>query len=107
MIEPWTKSRIIRLLQNEDRAVLRALIVVYQNQTAQEKNNGSTIEDNGVGFTGIDADILTSFVRFYESVGFLTNRQIAITRNKIVKYWRQLLISAELNGHSVNYSRKA
>lgn len=107
MTEPWTKSRIQALLKKSDKAVLRALIVVYQNQTPQEQHDASTIENNGAGFTGIDADILTSFVEFYEHAGFLTTSQLAIARNKMGKYWRQLLVASELNGHAVNYSRRA
>lgn len=107
MADIWTKSRIHSLLKRSNAAVLRALIVVYQNQTPQEQHDGSTVDNNGLGFTGVDAEILTSFVNFYHRAGFLTERQLAITRNKITKYWAQLLAVAEMNGHQVSYNRKA
>ncbi len=103
-ITPWNKQRIQQLIAENDRAVVRALLAVYANQTPAEQANGSTVEDNGAGFTGADAEILTSFVKFYQRAGFLTPKQVALARARVGKYWRQLLIAAENNGHAVAYN---
>jgi hypothetical protein len=47
-------------LASNDRWALRALLRIYQNQTADEQCRETTIERNGIGFTGPDAEIMTS-----------------------------------------------
>ena len=42
----------LRLASN-DRWALRALMRIYQNQTADEQCRETTIECNGIGFTGV------------------------------------------------------
>jgi len=51
----YTKSDIVELLMTNDRAVGRALVVLYGRQTSTEKEAQCTILNNGVGFTGADA----------------------------------------------------
>jgi hypothetical protein len=87
----WNKESIRELLEKNDRAVWRAVHRIYQNQTESEKMTENTHEDNGVGFTGADAYILTNFAKFYIKTGYLTTKQTAYARKKIKKYWRQLL----------------
>lgn len=101
---PWNKQRIQQLIAENDNAVVRALLVVYDNQTPAEQANAATVEHNGAGFSGADAEILTSFVKFYQRAGFLTPKQVALARARVAKYWRQLLAVAERNGHQVSYN---
>lgn len=68
----------------------RALMSLYMAQTEDEKNDGDTKHENGVGFTGLDADILTSFAKGYEHYGHLTEKQLNILYRKIGKYAKQL-----------------
>jgi hypothetical protein len=70
---------------------LRALQVVYSHQTTQEKAVENTIENNRVGFSGVDAELLSSFAKQYETRRFLTSKQMVYLHRKIVKYWRQIL----------------
>ncbi len=42
----------LRLASN-DRRALRALLRIYQNQTADEQTRDATLECNGIGFTGL------------------------------------------------------
>ena len=87
----WNKADIKDLLQKNDKAVIRGLIVIYNYQTADEKATAETSHDNGMGFNGIDAEILTSFVNFYSRNGYLSQKQLGIARKKMLKYSQQLL----------------
>lgn len=99
----WDKEAIHRLLATSKQAVARALVVVYNNQTDRERADQQTHDSNGVGFSGVDAEILSSFAQFYLEHKFLTPRQVAIARNKVKKYWRQLLQEVERKGMAVSY----
>lgn len=92
------KSAVAMMRENlkDDQWAKRALLAIYRNQTAEEQNAGETLEDNGVGFTGIDAFILTSFAEHYQTKGFLSPKQMAILKNKIGKYAGQLIRIANL-----------
>jgi hypothetical protein len=68
----------------------RALMSLYMAQTEDEKNGDETIHENGVGFTGLDANILTSFAKGYKRYGHLTEKQLCILYRKIGKYAKQL-----------------
>lgn len=100
------KTSIQTLLATNDKAVIRALLVIYDRQTEAEKAVGVTKEDNGIGFSGCDAEILSSFAEWYKSKGFLTPKQLAISKNKLKKYWRQLLQISESKGYTVSYTVK-
>ena len=45
----WTKSKIVELLENNDKAVERALIVIFNNQELDEQSSDSTHKANGIG----------------------------------------------------------
>lgn len=102
---PWTRSRVINLIETRDEAAVRALLVVYRNQTAAEKSSHAATETNGVGFGQFDAEILTSFAEFYQRAGFLSAKQMQILKKKIVRYWKQVLVAIEGNGLPVVYTR--
>jgi hypothetical protein len=78
-------------LASNDRWALRALMRIYHNQTADEQCREATIERNGIGFTGPDAEILTSFARQYQRRGCLSERQMIILRRRIPAYARQIV----------------
>ena len=86
----WTKEEIRDLIEKNDEMVKRSVIKLYQYQTEYEKEIKSTEEDNGVGFNGLDANIMSSFAEFALKSGFLTPKQIKIARNKLKKYAGQL-----------------
>jgi hypothetical protein len=68
----------------------RALMRIYALQTLDEQICMDTKHENGVGFTGIDAELLTSFAKDYEYYGHLTKGQLRCLFNKIGKYSRQI-----------------
>jgi len=90
----WTQEEIKNLVQTNDRVLYGALRKLYACQTADEIAEGTATHRNGAGFNGVDAGILTSFCEFLNCTGFLTVKQKAIARKKMVKYTRQLTIMA-------------
>ena len=88
---------IKRKLVEDDRWARRGLLVIYERQTADEKTGGVTVHHNTVGFSGVDAEILTSFAKQLKTRKFLTDKQMVILKRKIIKYWRQLLEASDRN----------
>lgn len=86
----WDKEKIHALLDKRDDAVTRALSAIYALQTADEKATEHTSHSNSVGFSAFDAkfcsDLATKVNRGYS----LSPKQIAIARNKMKRYHRQL-----------------
>ena len=87
----WDKERIQKLIRTNDLAVYKSLLRIYARQTADEQQAKETRDWNARGFTGIDGNILSSFVEGYKKYGRLTESQLCIARNKMKKYWKQLL----------------
>ena len=87
----WTKEKLVKLLETNDKAVWRAVQRIYERQTEAEKAVGDTCVYNGIGFNGSDARILSSLAQFYDKTGYMSVKQTAIARKKIKKYTRQLL----------------
>ena len=75
------RSTITKLLETNDRAVARALVVLNQRQTADEQQAEQTKYTNGRGFRSCDARMGTSMAQFYERNGYLSPKQLA--------YWRK------------------
>lgn len=87
----WSKETIQSLLDTNDDAVIRAMKKIYTKQTADEKKYQDTHIYNSVGFSGSDANIMSSFTEYYEKYGKLSPKQMVIARKKMKKYWKQLL----------------
>lgn len=68
----------------------RALIKIFENQTNDEQIKGETTIDNGVGFTGVDANILTSFANQLMQYNHLTDKQMNCLFKMIGKYATQI-----------------
>ena len=95
------KHYIAQLLQNNDKAIIRALIVLNERQTQDEQASEDTKYNNGVGFTPADAKMGTSMAEFYARRGYLTDKQLAYWKKpnrkgvwRICKYAGQLLDAA-------------
>ena len=70
----------------------QALLRIFSLQTDEEQNYGETIEHNNIGFTGCDAEILTSFAKQYEKNKRLSDKQMSILMRKMKKYWKQVIM---------------
>ena len=51
----WTKEEIRELLKDNEQAVLRAIIVLYNRQTDLEKEFQESNVTNGIGFNRYDS----------------------------------------------------
>lgn len=113
MAEPVTfQTKALRLahirneLATKPKWAIRALTVVYEGQTSQEQCSERTIEENGVGFTAFDAEILSSFAQQVERWNRadptrryttpLSEKQMALLFKRIPKYAGQLLARTNL-----------
>ena len=96
-MKTWTVDEIKDNLMKSDLWVIRGLLAIYNNQTSDEKSAGATRYENGIGFSGCDSEILSSFAKFYQERKFLSKKQIEIARKRIVKYRKQLVAIANEN----------
>lgn len=88
--EYYTKQDMVDLLTVSNKAVERAIVVLYTYQTADEKAVGETNEYNNVGFNGFDGGILSSFAEQINRGRKLSEKQMTIAKKKIFKYAQQL-----------------
>lgn len=91
----WTLDAVRTSIQNSDKAVISALMLLYSYQTTDEQMTGDARHQNGAGFNGADAPILTSFAQQYEQKGWLSPKQLELARKKLKKYSRQVLLYIE------------
>ena len=92
----WNKEAIVDLLMTNDRAVVRAIKVLYARQTEDEQRAEQTKHTNGVGFNGPDAAFLSSIAKALPRYNDrMTPKQIAKARKMLPKYHRQLLEEIE------------
>lgn len=71
--------------------VLRALVYLYGQQTAEERITGMTIHDNGVGFNAVDAPFLTKIaLDIVDEEKEVSTNQYQIVKSCMVKYKGQL-----------------
>lgn len=90
MARQWTVEEITNLIQTNDKVLYGALKKLYACQTSDEQSMGVTSENNGVGFNGVDGEIMSSFAVFLIEHGFLSKKQKEIARKKLYKYRKQL-----------------
>ena len=96
----WTEQAITELLKpetnpNYDKAVTRAIIAIYNNQTLEEKSCGGTIAGNGIGFSASDAHIGTYMAKYAIKTNKPISGEFLVKAQKIaVKYRKQLLTIA-------------
>lgn len=92
----WVKT----MLKTDSRWAIRGLLAVFARQTTEEANSDATIEENGVGFTGFDSQILTSFAKRvleweqevkhkYQTA--LSPKQMEVLQKRMPKYAKQLV----------------
>lgn len=99
-VKPWEnfktqlewKQYLHDLVRTNDKALLRAIWVIYQRQTDEEQKTGVTTEENGMGFGKIDAEFFTNLVVKMKHGQKLTPGEMAAAHNKMPKYWRQLMV---------------
>ena len=101
-VEFSSKKALQEAIKNQitssDSQAIKAMLKVYDYQTEDEQQYADVSVNNGVGFVGSDAQILTSFCKQYNTRGFLSPKQLEIVRKKVGKYAAQLTKQAIING---------
>ena len=91
----YTKAELVQglksqIARNNNQAV-KALLTIYRNQTYEEQTVQETIEDNGVGFNGTDAEFCSSLAENYLRFHRLSDKQYNSLRKVMQKYAGQLI----------------
>lgn len=106
----YTKSELKEMLKKQiasnDNKAIHALMTIYAYQTDREQSDGHTIEHNGVGFSGVDSQILSSFAEQYHAKGFLSEKQINLLKRIMPRYANQLLGISFSKGNFEKVGRK-
>lgn len=85
------ESYLKDLLVRSNKALFRAIVLIYDNQTNEEKNKGQSIENNNIGFSKIDAYELGYMAKKIKAGRGLTQKELTAARYKMPKYWKQLM----------------
>lgn len=88
--EQW-RDYLQKLVKTNDRALRRAVCLIYDYQTPEEKQERKSIEENSVGFSRIDAIELGAVAEKLKKGEEPSEGEMAKARNKMPKYWRQLM----------------
>lgn len=78
------------LLATDERWAKRALVRIYNAQTQDEKSNSETYYENGVGFNGSDARLLTKIAKWYLDKDYIGAGYMKIVHDRIQKYASQI-----------------
>jgi hypothetical protein len=78
-------------LSSNEKWAKAALLRIFDYQTRDEKITESTNCNNNVGFTGCDAEILTSFAKQLIRKNFLSPKQMILVFKKMPKYHGQII----------------
>lgn len=79
------------LVKTNDTALLRAIVLIYNNQTYEEKQSHEAKDENNIGFTKHDAKEMSEIAEKIIKGEQLTAGELAKSRNKMTKYWHQLM----------------
>lgn len=90
MEKKWNKEEIAQLLQSNKRMVEKSIVKLYELQTEDEKVTHSSNHNNGLGFNGVDSNIMSNFAEWLLSGKHLSKKQFQIAQRKIMKYTGQL-----------------
>jgi hypothetical protein len=85
-----TQAYLKSKLATDSAWAIKGLVKIYTLQTADEQDSGHTSHDNGVGFSGCDAEILSSFATQVNRGRNLSPKQMAIVFKKMPRYWKQI-----------------
>ena len=89
---------IRKMVATNIRWTERAVLVLYECQTEDEKTTEETTENNARGFTGYDANFLSSLAKRLLEGRPLTAKQLSSCRKALRKYSGQLWRIAQAKG---------
>ena len=74
---------------------IRGMLKIYTFQTDSEQATQQTSELNSVGFSGCDAEILSSFSDQVQRGRTMSPKQMVLVFKKMPRYWKQLWNAVE------------
>lgn len=86
----WNKETIQSLLVRSNKAVERAMVVLYNRQTVDEQQAEVSAEENSRGFSGYDAKSGSYYAKWVISGKNLSGKFLEKARKMSMKYWKQL-----------------
>ena len=87
----WEKY-LRNLVRTNEKALLKSIMLIYNNQTFEEKEAGTSIYENKIGFNRFDSKEMMRIARKLKQRVPLTEYEIAHARIVMPKYWKQLMI---------------
>ena len=86
----WTRTEIETLINTNDRAVERAMVAIWERQTADEQETQGTRHHNGRGFAAWSARSGTYYANWVRSGRHLTGKHLAKARKIALHHAGQL-----------------
>lgn len=84
------------LIRTNNTACLKAILLIYDNQTNEEKAAGISVEDNKVGFSKWDAEEMSAMARKLKKGKQLSQGELLRAKLIMPKYWRQLMVISKI-----------
>lgn len=94
-MEKASREYIAKLLETNDLAVERAMVVIFLNQTEDEQRANDTKHRNKRGFNASDAKKGSSFAKTVLSGQHLPSWHLPAARRMAKRYIRQLVEAAK------------
>lgn len=86
----WTRTEIEEMINGNDRAVERAMVAIWERQTADEQETQGTRHHNGRGFAAWSARSGTYFAEWVRSGRRLTGKHLVKARKIALHHAGQL-----------------
>ena len=86
----WTRDEIETMVRNQDAAVERAMVAIWERQTADEQTSQTTNHSNGRGFAAWSVRSGTYYANWVRSGRHLTGKHLAKARKIALHHAGQL-----------------
>ena len=80
------------LIRTNELALLKSIVLIYDNQTEEEKLIGVSAGENKIGFNRWDAEEMTHIARKIKRGIPLKQNEIIHAKLTMPKYWKQLMV---------------
>lgn len=90
---PQTKilqEEIRTKIQQDPRWTERAVLVLFEHQTEDEKRADAALKRNGIGFSGADARLMSYYAKWLLAKNHLTGKHLERAQKVVSKYAGQL-----------------
>jgi len=106
MVAKWNEAKIRKLLNENPLAVERAILAIYDRQTADEKATSDTRHHNARGFSAAHAKRGSYYGRWIRSGRHLSGHHVQKAREIALHYVSQLLLVAQEKAKSEQPARQ-